>query len=339
MYWQRNRDTETSAIPSRLSLVAGLIIGLMSAPLAATVGLAQDWTPDRDVEFVVPFGVGGGADLLARTVTKIIQENNLVPVNIGIVNKPGGGTAVGVSYVAATKDGDPHTLVLVNPQTQITPLRVEGALGWRDLTPVANLLLDDYLILALSSSEFDDIADLVESAKAREPRAISIGSAGTADDMAIAVLEAASGIKLNTVRFDSGGEVLTAMLGGHVDLAAGNPLEFMGHLTNGEVKGLGVFRETRFEELPDVRTLAEQGIEAQPFQMWRGIAMPANVPEEAITYWTDIMRQVAESENYRAYVDANFATWDYRGPDEFKSFLEAQEATYAEMLKQLGITQ
>ena len=324
--------------PKRSSLSRSLAAALLLVGIFGSVSAsAQGWTPDSDVEFVVPFGVGGGADLLARTVTKVIQENELTPVNLNVVNKPGGGTAVGIAYVVATKDGNPHTLVLVNPQTQLTPLQVEGARGWRDLTPVSNLLLDDYVMLGLASSDYGNLADMVEAAKGMEPRAISIGSAGTADDMAIALFESATGIKLNTVRFESGGEVLTALLGGHVDLAAGNPLEFMGHLQSGEVQALGVFRDSRFEELPEVPTLAEQGIEAKEFQMWRGIAMPANVPPEAVRYWAEVMRKVADTPAYRDYVESNFATWDYRGPEEFRNFLEEQEAIYSETLEQLGV--
>lgn len=339
--WQR--DPRLSLHRSVFTVAAGRLLRLAATAMAVIAAAAPpasaQWAPSTDVEFVVPFGVGGGADLLARTVTKIIQDERLVPVNISVVNKPGGGTAVGVSYVAATKGGDPHTLVLINPQTQITPLRVADARGWRDLTPIANLLLDDYILLAPKSSEYADVASLVAAAKSKEPRAISIGSAGTADDMAIALLEAAAGIKLNIVRFDSGGEVLTAMLGRHVDLAAGNPLEFMGHLKNGEAKALGVFRDKRFEALPEAPTLAEQGIQAENFQMWRGIALPADVPPEAVRYWSDVMRKVAESQAYRDYVTANFATWDFRDPEAFRAFLEKQEAIYSELLQKLGTEQ
>ena len=311
---------------------AALGLALVLAPPAA----AQGWKPSRDVEFVVPFGIGGGADLLARTVVKVIQAENLLDGNISIVNKPGGGTAVGVSYVAATKNADPHTIVLINPQTQITPLRVPDARGWKDLTPVANLLLDDYLLFAPKGSKYSDLADVAEAGKAAAARTISIGSSGTADDMAIALFEAAAGIKLNIIRFDGGGESLTAMLGGHVELAAGNPLEFMGHLKSGAVSALGVYRDTRFDELPDVKTLAEQGLKAPNFQMWRGIALPAGVPPEAVTYWADLMKKVSDSAEYQAYVKANFATLDYRGPAEFKTFLEEQEAVYKRTLDTLG---
>jgi putative tricarboxylic transport membrane protein len=285
---------------------------------------------------VIPYGLGGGADLLARTIIKIVTEEKLAPVSLVAVNKPGGGSAAGVGYVVSTRAGDPHTLVLINPQTQITPLRVKEAKGWRDLTPVTNFMLDDYLVFVKKDSPYRTASDLVQQAKAKPARGVSIGSAGTADDMAIAVFEAATGLKLNIVRFNSGGEILTALLGGHVELASGNPLEFMGQLQAGAIRALGVFRPTRFEAMPDVPTMKEQGIETEPFQMWRGVAMPKGAPAEAVQYWQGVMQKVAASKSFKDYIAQNVATEHVLPAGDFAGFLEKQEALYKEMLARLG---
>jgi putative tricarboxylic transport membrane protein len=305
-------------------------LGVAAAPAAA------QWKPTKDVEFVIPYGLGGGADLLARTIIKIVTEEKLAPVSLVAVNKPGGGSAAGVGYVVSTRAGDPHTLVLINPQTQITPLRVKDAKGWRDLTPVTNFMLDDYLIFVRKDSPYRSAADLVQQAKAKPARSVSIGSAGTADDMAIAVFEAGTGLKLNIVRFNSGGEILTALLGGHVELASGNPLEFMGQLQAGAIRALGVFRPSRFQAMPDVPTMKEQGIETEPFQMWRGVAMPGGAPPEAVQYWQGVMQKVAASKSFKDYIAQNVATEHVLPAADFAGFLEKQEALYKEMLARLG---
>jgi putative tricarboxylic transport membrane protein len=155
--------------------------------------------------------------------------------------------------------------------------------------------------------------------------------------MAIAVFEAGTGIKLNSVRFNSGGEILTALLGGHVDLGAGNPSEFMGQLQSGDVRALGVFRDSRFNTLSEVPTLKEQGIETAAFQMWRGIAMPADVPADAAKYWADVMQKVGNSKDFADYISSNVATMHVLAPAEFNSFLETQETLYKDMLMRLGI--
>src|SRR5918996_1597251 len=142
-----------------LGAVAGLAAGALVA--AGVTPAAAQWKPTREVEFVIPYGLGGGADLLARTIIKIMTEEQMVPASVIAVNKPGGGSAVGVGYVVSARRGDPHTLVLINPQTQITPLRVKDARGWRDLTPVVNFMLDDYLIFVRKDSPYKTAGELV----------------------------------------------------------------------------------------------------------------------------------------------------------------------------------
>jgi putative tricarboxylic transport membrane protein len=314
----------------RAALLA-LVAGFVAIPHASA-----QWRPTRDVEFVIPFGLGGGADLLARVMIRVMTEERMVPTSVVAVNRPGGGSAVGMGYVTTQRRADAHTLVLINPQTAITPLRVRDTRGWRDVTPVVNLMLDDYLLLVRRESPYQDAAALVAAARTRPPRSVSIGSAGTADEMAIAVFEAAANIQLNVVRFNSGGEVLTALLGGHVDIASGNPLEFVAQMQANAVRGLGVFRPTRFPALPDIKTMAEQGIQTEPFQMWRGVAVPKDAPAEAVAYWRDVMRRVAASPAVRAYIRDNIAIEHVlEGPD-YVAFLERQEALYRDMLQRMG---
>lgn len=322
---------------SKIMAARTLMVSAIGAlTLIFAMPAAAQFKPTRDVEFVIPFGLGGGADLLARTIIKIAADEKIVPTTMVAANRPGGGSATGVGHVVANKKGDAHTLVLVNPQTQITPLRVAGAKGWRDLTPVFNFMLDDYLLFVRAASPYPNAAELVKQAKTKPPRTVSVGSAGTADDMAIAVFQSAAGVQLNIVRFNSGGEALTALLGGHVDLAAGNPLEFMGQLQSKAARALGVFRPTRFAAMPDVPTMKEQGIDVAPFQMWRGVALPAGAPADAVAYWQDAMKKVADSKAFKDYITANVAALHPLPAAEFGRFLETQEALYKDMLAKLG---
>ena len=96
---------------------------------------------------------------------------------------------VGLSHVKASHDGDPNVLVLINPQKQLTLMRVPGAAGWRDLTPLINIMVDDHTLIARSGSAYSDAAGFIGAARVRPPGALTVGSAGTADDLAIALLE------------------------------------------------------------------------------------------------------------------------------------------------------
>jgi len=311
------------------------------AALALACALAHSWAhaqwkPTRDVEIVVPFGVGGGADLTARTVARILTEEKIVPVAVTINNRPGGGTSVGIASVVANRRGDPHTLVLINPQSVITPLQIANSRGWRDLAPVANVMLDDYLLMAHRDAAFKNAAELVAAARAKPANTITVGSAGPADDMAIAVFQAATGVHFKIVRFDGGGQVQNMLLGRHVDLGAGNPLEFMGQIQAGTVRPLGVFRPTRFTLMNSVPTMKEQNIDTVPFQMWRGFAMPKDAPADAQAYWQDVMRKVMATKAMQDYIQANMATPHVLIGGEFATFLEQQESLYKTMLSRLA---
>src|SRR5688500_95148 len=124
------------------------LVLLAALPFAVS---AQGWKPTKDVEFVIPFGLGGGSDLMARIVHKIIVDEKLVPVPIALVNKGGGGGAVGIGYVAASRKADPHTLILINGSTQITPILHPQEKTLTEVTPATNMMLVDFLLYVCAS--------------------------------------------------------------------------------------------------------------------------------------------------------------------------------------------
>jgi putative tricarboxylic transport membrane protein len=312
---------------TRRALALGL--GALALPRLAA---AQAWRPTRDVEFVIPFGVGGGADLMARVIQKIITDERLVPVPVNPVNRPGGGGAVGIAYVAASRRTEPHTIVVVNGTTQITPIMVPTARTLTEVRPIANVMLDDFLLFVRADSPHQTAAAFAAAAKAAPARSVNFSTGGTTDQMAITVFGRAIGAELNMVNFNSGGEALTALLGGHVQASIGNPLEFMGQLQGRGVRALGVFRDNRFADLPDVPTMKEQGINAENFQMWRGVAVPRGVNDAAAAYWTEVMQKVVATEAWKRYLRENVASEAPMFGADFSAFLERQERLYRELL-------
>jgi putative tricarboxylic transport membrane protein len=315
------------SVTRRHVLAAGL--GSLAVP---NLAMAQAWRPTRDVEFVIPFGVGGGADLMARVIQKIITDERMVPVAVNPVNRPGGGGAVGIAYVAASRRTDPHTLVLINGTTQITPIMVPNVRTLSEVRPIANVMLDDFLLFVRADSPHQTAAAFAAAARSAPARSVNFSTGGTTDQMAITVFGRAIGAELNMVNFNSGGEALTALLGGHVQASIGNPLEFTGHLSSGAVRAIGVFRDTRFSDLPNVPTMKEQGINAENFQMWRGVAVPRQVPDAAAEYWTGIMQRVVATEAWKKYLRDNVASEATMVGADFINFLSAQDRLYRGLL-------
>lgn len=302
---------------------------LAAIPFAA---FAQGWKPTKDVEFVVPFGLGGGADLMARVIHKVIVDEKLAPVPIAIVNKPGGGGAAGIGYVSASRKADPHTLILINGTTQITPILNPQAKTLTEVKPVMNLMLDDFLLFVRADAPWKNMGEFVKEAKSKPAKSVAFSTGGTTDVMAVTVLSKATGVQYNTVSFNSGGEALTALLGGHVQASMGNPLEFMGQLQGGKVRALGVVRDKRFPGLKDVPTMQEQGIKTPNFQMWRGVAIPKDAPDAARVYWEGVMTKVNNSPAMKKYYDDNVAQAASIPGKQFDAFLERQEKLFRELL-------
>ncbi len=312
-----------------------LLQTLSAAPIAcaAPAAFAQAaWVPTREVEFVVPFAVGGGADLLARVIHKIITEEKLVPVPIALNNRPGGGGATGLGYVTSRKIGDPHTIILVNGTTQITPILNPAAKTLSEVRPSMNVMLDDFVFFVKGDAPWKDAKAFVADAKTKPAKAYAFATGGTTDIMAITVFAKATGAEYNMLNFNSGGEALTQLLGGHVHACMGNPLEFMGHLQSKAVRALGVFRDTRFKALPDVPTMKEQGINAPNFQMWRGMATPRGTPDDAARYWEGVFAKVVASPTFKAYIAENIASEAPIPGAAFVKFLADQEKLYRDLL-------
>jgi putative tricarboxylic transport membrane protein len=308
-----------------------LLIAALPAVFTSAVS-AQGWKPTKDVEFVIPFAVGGGADLMARVIHKVMTEEKLVPVPVALVNKPGGGGAAGIGYMSAARKADPHTLVLINGSTQITPLITPAAKTLTEVQPVMNVMLDDFVFFVRGDAPWKTATEFVKDAKSKPAKTYNFSTGGTTDVMAVTVLSKSTGTQLNMINFNSGGEALTALLGGHVHATLGNPLEFMGHLQKGAVRAIGVFRDNRFAQLPNVPTMKEQGISAPNFQMWRGVAVPKGAPAEAAKYWEGVMAKVVASPQFKAYLKDNAAEAATIAGPEFEKFLAAQERLYRDLL-------
>ena len=316
---------------SRREVVAGAT-ALSVSSLGHPAFAQGAWVPSKEVEFVIPFGVGGGADLMARVIGKVIQDSKLVPVPVQMVNRPGGGGAAGIGYVSASRKADPHTLILINGSTQITPILTPNAKTLTEVRPLMNLMLDDFVLFVPAGSPWKTAADFVKDAKAKPPKTVAFSTGGTTDVMAITIFSKATGVQYNMINFNSGGEALTALLGGHVQASIGNAIEFMGQLQAGKVRALGVFRDNRFAALPDVPTMKEQGIVAPNFQMWRGVAMPLGAPDAAAAYWTGVLEKVAASPALAAYFKDNVAQAAPIPGAKFVEFLAAQEKLYRDLL-------
>ena len=293
--------------------------------------------PTRPIEFIVPFGAGGGSDILARTIAKILSDERIITVPIVIVNKPGGSGAVGWAEVL-TKRGDPHVLTTVSGSFWTTPLVGQAPFKPADFTAVAGLALDTFLFVVRGESTYRRISDVVGASK-RVPESISIGGSAVASDdrVVTAMLEKAAGIKMTYVPFGGSGPALTGMLGGHVSAVWLNPAEGLEQLKAGKIRALAVSATKRLPAFPDVPTFRELGYDIV-WDQYRGVAMAPGVPAQAVqTMWNAFQRLCGSQKWQKEYIEANLIQPMCQGPEEWRKTIDTVAQRYVDFYRQLGL--
>ena len=314
------------------------VVVLVAVLTSFVGGYAADWKPTKPIEFVAPFAPGGGSDVLARSIASIIEGEKLCPQPLIVVNRAGGSGLVGTTAVAQQK-GDPHVLLTFIPgQAQAALVAGKGAPTFRELTLICNLALDEQLIVVKADSPFKTIRDIIAEAKKR-PGELTIGGTGAGQDDQICqrLFERSAGIKFRYVPFKSGGECITALLGGHVNMIWANPPEFVPQWEAKMVRPVAVAKSTRMADFSDVPTLKEVGHDVTYF-FYRGIAAAQNIPAEASAFYENMFKRMAESSAWKEkYLKKYMLSPNWMGSKEFAKVVAQNEEESKEILKALGL--
>jgi putative tricarboxylic transport membrane protein len=269
-------------------------------------------------------------------ITGIIDENKWSPVPFNVNNRAGGSGAIGYNYLI-NKKGDPHVIAGATPM--IVSGKIEGRLpgDHRDAMTILMIVAIDELMLSVrSESPFKTIDDFVKAARAK-PGGLTVGGTATftEDHIFTHLFEHAAKINVKYVPFNSGGEVTTALLGGHIDAAVENPNEVVAQVEAGKARNLAVAAKKRLADAPDVPTFAERGYEFYWEQM-RGVVGPANMDPAAVKWWQDTLKKVVATEKWKTqYIKRNLLTpTDWTG-EEANKYLDGLHAKYDQALKSL----
>lgn len=322
------------------TIIMAATLGLLSA----TAAHAQ-WVPERPVEFVVASGAGGGTDNFARTIQAIITQHNLMDQSIVVLNKGAGSGAEAFLY-AKQNAGDPHKLIFGTNNVYLLPHVAKMAYTSQDLTPIAALALDEFLIWVNAAATYQSAADLIEEAKAKPGEVAFAGSQSKdTDETLVALIEQETDADFKYVPFNGGGEVNVQLAGGHVTANVNNPNENLGQWQAGAIKPLCVFSPQRMAESEpvhgdmgwhDIPTCMEEGVNIQSYQMPRTVWAPAGVPEEALAYYTELMRQVSETPEWQEYVRNTSQTGQFLAGADLASFIETSEANAVKVFEAEG---
>jgi tripartite-type tricarboxylate transporter receptor subunit TctC len=320
----------------RIGWLIGAVLAWGSAgPVAAQTAKsapAADY-PARPVRLVVPFPPGASNDIIARLVGQKLTE--AWGQQFVVDNRPGAGGSLGAETVArATPDG--HTLLLANPGPNVNnPLiRKDTPYKMDDFTPVVFIGYAPLIIVAHPKFPPNSAKELVEYAKAH-PGKVNWGSSGTGSSLHIglALFQASTGINVTHVPYKGAAPALTDVVGGQIHLMYTTSVTGDVHIRAGRVKVLGNAGPKRQDVLPDVPTLAEQGIKNAEATVWFGIAAPARTPRTVVEKLNRKINKVLEMPDVRKRLDQLGLVIGGGTPEQFDAFIKEEAKKLAGLIK------
>jgi putative tricarboxylic transport membrane protein len=315
-----------------------LAVAVVLVPRSA----ASAWQPTKPIEFVIPAGTGGGADQMARLISGVAEKHKLSPQPLIAVNKSGGAGAEGFLYVKEKK-GDSHTIVITLSNLFTTPLAQGTPFNWRDLTPVARMALDRFILWVNAETPYKTAKDYLAAVKEKSngDNRMKMGGTGSKqeDQIVTVQIEQALGVKFTYVPFKGGGEVCVNLVGTHVDSTVNNPIECASHWKAGRVRPLAVFDAARIPDAQwkDIPTVKEAlGVDIQ-YQMLRGIFGPPGMPKEAVDWYVDFLKKVQETPEFKKYLEDGALKAAFASGREYASWVEENEKLHKELMAKGGL--
>lgn len=319
-------------------LIVLLAVGMAIFPAACnrenrTSGEGEGDFPERSLELVACYGPGGGHDTMLRTMTKILVDEGIVSTPINVVNKPGGSGAVGMGYVNGHA-GDGHYLMATTSSFITTPLNADIGINYKDFTPIARLGIDPELVLVNAESDYQSLDDILTSDKR-----INVGGTGqgTIEHLVVVKLSKLSEKELNFIPYQGDGEVVAALMGNQIDMTITNPNTAYDYIKSGDFRPLAISTTERIDLMPDVPTFIELGYDIT-LSLFRGVAAPKDISEEAKAYYGDMIKKLVETEAWKKeYLEKYMITPGYLDGDSYAKFLDEMNEVYAQTLRELGI--
>jgi tripartite-type tricarboxylate transporter receptor subunit TctC len=314
-----------------LAAAGALAMVAVASPAAA----AEQW-PARTVKVVVPYGVGGVTDIMARVTADRLGK--MLKQNFVIENKVGAGGAIGVDYaIHSAHDG--YTILFVG-STLFTVLPLAQKVDYvplKDLVPVSITGTNGMVMVVAKDAPYSTLRQFLDYAKAH-PGAIAYSSGGPATNnhLSTAYLAGMEGLKMVHVPYGGGQKALTAVLSKDVQMHFGNSSDLIQPVKSGLVKALAVSTKTRMPQLPDVPTVAET-VPGYEYVAWNGYAVPGGVPDEVKTRLADALKVIARDPDIiktfnKLGIDSVGTT-----PEEATESIRKDMPVYAKIIDMAGV--
>ncbi|MGH6816609.1 MAG: Bug family tripartite tricarboxylate transporter substrate binding protein [Hyphomicrobiaceae bacterium] len=319
-------------------------IAAMAAMAASTSPAGAAWEPTKPVTFVIPAGTGGGADQMARFIQTVVAKYNLMKQPFVVVNKSGGAGAEGFLDVKGAP-GDPHKIIVTLSNLFTTPLATGTPFNWKDLTPVAMLALDQFVLWVHSDTPYKTAKDYIEAVKSGDDKQYKMAGTGSKQEdqiITVAVERVTTPKKFTYVPFKGGGDVAVQLVGKHVDSTVNNPIEAVAHWRAGALRPLCIFDDKRsiYKEKvtdkmawADIPTCMESGVQVD-YQMLRGIFMPSGVTKDQVAFYIDLFKKIGATAEWKDFMEKGAFNQSFMAGDDYRKWVEAAEKRHYDLMNE-----
>ncbi len=303
---------------------------------AASAAFAQEY-PSKSIRFIVPLTPGSGADILGRIVAKHMSDAFKQPVLVE--NRPGAGGIIGTQAVL-NADADGYTLMVQSASHAANPA-IYKALPYdplKDIVDVAMLGMTPYVMIAAKAGAYPTLQSLIAAARAK-PGEIPFASAGvgTSTHLAAEYVAQVAGVKMLHIPYKGSPEAIQDTIAGRTSFYMA-PLDVaIGHLKEGKIAPFGVSTAQRSAIVPDIPTLAEQGLANYNLSLWFGMWARAGTSPAVIQKLNAQVTAIGQSKDARAQLDKLGITPVSMRPDEFGKFVREQMVVFRNIAKQANI--
>ena len=312
-----------------------LLLAVLCA-LVGTAALAQPY-PNRPIKLIVPFPVGGGTDIFARTVGQALTDTfkwTVVPDN-----KPGAGGNLGIDSVAKSP-ADGYTIGLGQTSNLAINPTLYAKLPYspiKDLTPVVLLASAPLVIVVPENSPYKTFAEILAAAKSK-PGQITYGSPGngTVAHLAMELLQKSAGIKLQHIPYKGSSQALTDLMGGQIQIYASSIPTALSQIKDGRLRAIAVTSLTRSPSLPNIPTIAESGVKGFEAITWFGFVAPAGTPSNIVQELNKNINQVLKQPEVKAKLMSDGGDVLGGTSEQFANLLSKDLVRWGKVVKDSG---
>jgi putative tricarboxylic transport membrane protein len=316
---------------------------LAAIPFVATPALAA-WEPTKPVEIVVAAGAGGASDQMARMMQAAVQKNKLMKQPMVVSLKGGASGAEALMYMKSGA-GDANRVLIAYSLIYMLPISAKIPFNWRELTPVAVIALDQFVLWDNTTLPYATVKDFVSAAKSANPPFKMGGTGSRREDQVLSVfVEKRTGAKFAYLPYKSGGEAATQLVGNHTQANVNNPSENLEVWRAGQVRALCVFDKERIQyrskvtstqSWHDIPTCKEEGLDVQ-YLMLRAMFLPGKATADQKAFYVDLFRKVSQTSDFKEYLEKQALKSIFLTGDAMQKFLEEDDALNKSLMIEAG---